>query len=205
MAKNTKPKTTPRVIIGVPCSDSASMKARTAHAIGAMILKSEGLIVDFLLRESCDIVSNRTHLVLQAIEKGATHLLFIDSDMWFPPETLQQLLSHKKHIVGARYNKRQFPLTDVSKPLTEASDTELYKAQHIGLGVTLIDLSIFQKVGAKSEKYPFGISWFNFGRDMQGSLVTGEDVWFCEAVRDAGYDVWVAPEIKVRHLGTYAF
>ena len=197
-----------KVIIGVPCSDSASMKAKTAHAIGAMIIKSKGLVVDFLLRQSADIVSNRAHLVAQAIAKGGTHLLFIDSDMWFPPETLQQLLAHKKEVVGARYNKRQFPLTDVSKPLTEVSDTELYKAAHLGLGVTLIDLSIFtgeNPLGGKSEKYPEGVPWFMFGREIEGGLMTGEDVWFCSVVRDSGRDVWIDPTLKVRHCGEYMY
>ena len=103
MASKTK------VIIALPCTDSAVMRAHTAHSIGCAIIGSEGVVIDFLLRLSCDIVSSRTWLVNEAIKKGATHILFIDSDMLFPENTLRQLLSHKKEIVGVEYNKREFP------------------------------------------------------------------------------------------------
>ncbi len=200
---------TPRVVIGVPCSDSASMKVLTAHSIGCMIIRSPGVVIDFLIRQSADIVSNRTHLVRQALEKNATHLLFVDSDMYFPPDTLSRLLAHGREIVGVEYNKREFPLVGVHEAEGEPSRTELYIAKRIGLGVTLIDLSIFtdkeRPLGAPSELHPNGNPWFSFGRDSQGAVVIGEDVWFCEVARDAGYDVYIDPLIKVRHIGEYAF
>lgn len=185
-----------KVIIGVPCADSASMKAHTAHSIGCNIIGSEGLVIDFLLRISCDIVSNRTWLVNEAIKRGATHLLFVDCDMLFPENALRQLLSHRKEIVGVEYNKREFPLKGVYEPLTDISKsaTELYKAKHVGLGLTLIDLSVFDNMKA---------GWFNFGRDSQGALAIGEDVWFCNSARDAGHDVWIDPTIKMAHIGEY--
>ncbi len=191
MAKNKNTK----VVIGVPCSDSAAMKARTAHSIGCAIIRAEGLVADFLLRMSCDIVSNRTWLVNEAIKNGGTHILFVDSDMIFPPDVVKQLLAHEKEIVGVEYNKREFPLTGVYKPLTEKADT-LYKADHVGLGLTLIDLKVFEKMKA---------GWFNFGRDSQGALVLGEDVWFCKSAQDAGFDVWIDPTIKVGHCGEYVY
>lgn len=186
---------TPNVIIALPVTESGTMKARTAHSIGCTIIGSGGIVTDYLLRLSCDIVSSRTWLVNEALARGATHILFVDSDMMFPDDTLKRLLAHKKEIVGVEYNKREFPLSLVSQPLTERSDT-LYKAKHVGTGLLLIDLSVF-----KNLKGP----WFNFGRDSQGALALGEDVWFCNTARDAGYDVWVDPTIKVGHVGEYVF
>ena len=189
MASKTK------VIIALPCTDSAVMRAHTAHSIGCAIIGSEGVVIDFLLRLSCDIVSSRTWLVNEAIKKGATHILFIDSDMLFPENTLRQLLSHKKEIVGVEYNKREFPLKGVYEPLEEKTN-KLYKAKHVGTGLLLIDLSVFSKLKG---------AWFNFGRDSQGALALGEDVWFCNTARDAGYDVWIDPTIKVGHIGQYFY
>lgn len=185
-----------KVIIAVPCTDSAIMKARTAHSVGIAIIGAAGLVTDFLLRLSCDIVSSRTWLVNEAIKRGATHLLFVDCDMVFPEDTIPRLLAHKKEIVGVEYNKREFPLKGVYEPLGEKSETELYKAKYIGTGLVLIDLSIFPKL-----KGP----WFNFGRDSQGALVMGEDVWFCNTARDAGFDTWIDPTLKIAHEGAYLF
>lgn len=195
----------PRIFIGVPVSDSGAMNAYTAHAIGAAIISADGLVADFILRQSCDIVSNRTYLVNAALDTDATHLLFIDCDMTFPHDIIKTLLAHKKEIVGVEYNMRKFPLEGVQKPLTEASKTELYKAKFAGMGVMLIDLSIFRDPKFGIDKDGKQSAWFNFGRDSQGQLVYGEDGWFCNVARDAGYDTWVDPLPRIGHLGLYSF
>lgn len=195
MAKNKHT----NVVIGVPCSDAEAMKALTAQSIGGAIIGAKGLVSDMILRRSCDIVSNRTWLVNQALKAGATHILFVDCDMIFPHDVIPKLLAHRKQIVGVEYNKREFPLKGVQEPLTDlvvADKTALYKAKHAGTGLLLIELSIFEKL-----KGP----WFNFGRDSQGALVLGEDVWFCNTARDAGFDTWIDPAIKVGHMGEYTY
>lgn len=189
-------KATPKVIIAVPCADAAYMKARTAHSIGCNIIASNGVVIDYLLRISCDVVSSRTWLVNEAMKLGASHILFVDSDMVFETDALNKLLAHNKEIVGVEYNKREFPLKGVYEPLEERKDKELYKAKHVGLGLTLIDLGVFVDLDG---------AWFNFGRDSQGALALGEDVWFCNTARDAGHDVWIDPTIKVHHAGEYLY
>lgn len=185
----------PKVVIGMPCSDSVAMKAKTAHSIASNIIKSDGLVVNFIIKISCDIVANRTSLVKDAIEVGATHLLFVDSDMQFPADALQRLLAHNKDIVGVDYNKRQFPLVPVFEQ-PEKQDT-LYKTKAIGTGLMLIKLSIFEKMKDQA--------WFNFGRNAEGETTLGEDVWFCMTAQDAGFEVWVDPTITVKHLGEFGY
>ncbi len=200
-----------KVIIGVPVSDSASMRAQTAHSIGSAIIGANGLVVDFLLRQSCDIVSNRTWLVQEAQKKGATHLFFVDADMAFPAFTIKTLLAHNVDIVGVKYNRRKFPLEPTHTPLTAASESEtgLFKCAVVGTGIMLINMDVFKnpKFGAPSELHPQGNAWFSFGRDKDGKLVLGEDAWFCNVARDAGYDVWCDPVLSknVRHIGEFAY
>lgn len=177
-----------------------TMKAKTAHAIGCLCIESGDLVIDFLMMQSCDIASSRMWLVKESRKKGATHLLFIDSDMMFPPDTLKRLLEREKEIIGVEYNKRKFPLQTVTAylPDVEKSETEPFKVGVAGTGVMLIDLSIFD-----DEK--MGKNWFSFGRNAEGENVIGEDGWFCNTARSAGHDVWVDPTIKVLHLGEYGF
>lgn len=187
MAKNTK------VIIGMPVN--GKMESLTTQSIGGAIIGAGGVVTDFIVRISADIVSARTWLVNEAIKNGGTHILFVDSDMLFPEQTIKQLLSHGKQIVGVQYNRREFPLKPVYEPLTEKAPA-LYKAKYTGMGVMLIDLDIF-----KDMKGP----WFNFGRDSQGALVLGEDAWFCNTARDSGFDTWIDPTLKVGHIGSYIY
>lgn len=187
----------PKVIIGLPCSEM--MKSKTAHAIGCLVM-SDPSIIDFLMIQSCDLASSRMWLVKEAIKRGATHLLFVDSDMLFPTDILSRLLAHDKDIIGVEYNKRKFPLQTVSAyfPDTEPSKTEPFIVGVAGTGVMLIKLSIF--ADPKMDK-----NWFSFGRNAEGENVVGEDGWFCNTARAAGYDVWVDPTIKVGHLGEYMY
>lgn len=192
----TKQKT--KVVIGLPCTEM--MKSKTAHAIGALALHSADKVIDFLMIQSCDIASSRMWLTHEALKKEATHLLFVDSDMLFPSDALEQLLARGKDIIGVEYHKRKFPLETVTAyfPDGEKSETEPFKVGVAGTGLMLINLEVFKN--PKMDK-----NWFSFGRNSEGKNVIGEDGWFCNTARDAGYDIWVDPVIKVLHLGEYGY
>lgn len=187
-----------RVVVALPTTEM--MKAKTAHAIGAMLLHSADKVIDFLLIQSCDIASSRMWLARQALEKDATHLLFIDSDMLFPSDALEQLLSHDKDIIGVEYNKRKFPLETVTAylPDEKKSKTKPFKVGIAGTGLMLIKTDVFKN--PQMDK-----NWFSFGRNAEGKNVIGEDGWFCNTARDAGYDIYVDPVVKVLHLGEYGY
>lgn len=196
----------------MPCQDL--VKARTAQSIGAAILSAGDKVVDFVIRQSCEIASARTFLVNEAIRLGGTHLLFWDSDIC-PVRTSKEedvdfigrLLAHNKPIVAADYNKRSFPLESVSKSnhkewQDKVRKDELYETQFAATGFMLIDLSIFDKEWEKDGKK---LPWFNFGRDSQGKLALGEDAWFCMSARDMGFNSYIDPTLKVCHIGEYLY
>ena len=55
------------------------------------------------------IVNQRDQLADMALAAGSTHILWLDSDMMFPPDTVQRLLSHNLSIVAGNYVTRQYP------------------------------------------------------------------------------------------------
>ena len=83
-----------KVIIGIP--SSGRMMDRTAVSLAGITLISHDVITDVILKQACDVVSSRTAIVQEAVEKGATHLLFMDTDMIFPSDILKRLLANKK-------------------------------------------------------------------------------------------------------------
>lgn len=202
MAKNEK--TMPRIMIAIPCT--SMMDAKAAHSIGSAIIKSDGKVVDFIIRQSSEIASARTWLVQEALQKDLTHILFIDSDMYFQADIINKLVEEDKDIIGIEYNKRQFPLEMIGAAVEKRTEDMPYKARYAGTGVLLIKLDIFRdpKFGIVDEqgtRQP----WFQFARGANGELVMGEDVWFCNIARSAGYDVWIDPRIKVGHVGEYIY
>lgn len=198
MGNTSKKNKGPRVIIGVPATEM--MKSKTAHAISALCLHSANKIIDVLLIQSCDLASSRMWLAKQAVEKNATHLLFVDSDMLFPSDALEQLLARDKDIIGVEYHKRKFPLETVTAYFqdVEKSETEPFQVGVAGTGLMLIKTDVFKNPNMDP-------NWFSFGRNAEGKNVIGEDGWFCNTARDAGYSVWVDPVIKVLHLGEYGY
>lgn len=174
------------------------VRAKTLHSLMNAVLHAP--ILGFMLWQSGDVVSARTWLVKESLKKGATHILFVDSDMQFGPDTINQLLSHKKEIVGVEYYKRKLPLEPIHKPIDKQSKIEIYKAGFVGTGLLLIQLSIFT-----NKLRPLKEPWFNFGRNKEGKIVIGEDVWFCNTAREAGYDIWVDPKVKTMHIGEFSY
>ena len=183
----------PDVAIGIACQEF--MHSRTAASISFNIINS-GVVSDVYMRQGSDITSARTWIVQKALDEGKTHLLFVDSDMVFPPDTLQRLLDHKKAIVGTEYFMRKFPKTPTFKPLDPEKAVGMYKADYCGTGLLLIDLKIFESMTKP---------WFLFGRGSDGQPVIGEDAWFCKTARDNGHDVWIDAQVPVGHLGYFQF
>lgn len=178
------------ILVGVPCTDT--IKVRTAQSLFG--LKGN---IHLVFQRGADLADNRNKLAQLA--EGYSHLLFVDSDMEFNPDTLQRMLAHKQDIVGLAANRRKLPLESVVKPLdgdvTKPLPTTLFEAASCGTGVMLINTKVFKDIPAP---------WFDFLYTEEGERI-GEDVRFCRLARDHGYSIWVDPTIPVRHIGEYLF
>jgi hypothetical protein len=191
-----------KVAIAVACQDV--LKSKTAFSL-VHALKDVDFDFDMFMSIGCDLIGARTRLVRQAIESGATHMLFVDYDMYFPPiqegdkliSPISRMLSRDKDIIGAPYNFRSFPLKSTASPLSEISDkTQPYRCNVVATGFMLVKLSIMEKM----EK-----PWFNFGRDANAEMVYGEDTWFCQQAIKAGFEVWADPTFTIKHIGEYLY
>lgn len=201
MAKKPKPK------VLVALAAQRVIFARCAHSLIQAAMNSSDFEFDFYMEMGCDIASARNRSVAAAKERGATHLLFVDYDMYFGPQTISKLLAHDKDIVGAAYNFRNEP----PKPPRSAAvpfdgntfvspdevPKEPFKCQVIGAGMLLIKMSVFDT---------FKGPWFMFGYDEKGELHYGEDTYFCQrAIKEGGLDVWADPTLSVKHIGEQLF
>ena len=144
---------------------------------------------------------NRNWITAKAFQAGCTHLLLLDDDMVYTPDGINKLLAHKKEIVGAKYSVRRIVEDksinhEVIEYGDDRSETDLFKCQALGGGLLLIDLSIIPKM-----KTP--LFWYKV-LDI-GMVEMSNDWWFCERAREAGYDVWCDPTIKLGHIGEYEY
>ena len=180
------------VAIGVPSGDFV----HTDFAMGlAMLCMNPGAPVCLLNSRSSLVPLGRNQCVGAAEIVKATHLLFLDTDMVFPPDTLVRLLKHDKDIVGASYARRVPPF----HPLTvdEAGEHKhitsgLQRVRLLPTGCMLLRMNVFQKL---SKPY--------FNLATEGDQLRGEDYFFCQQARMRGFDIWCDGDLSVQlgHIG----
>ncbi|MDO8094406.1 MAG: hypothetical protein Q6360_13090 [Candidatus Brocadiales bacterium] len=189
-----------KIAIGIP--NTGSIKAQTAFCLFRM-LKGIPYEYSILFKEGSILHANRETIAKLAIEKGFTHLLFLDSDMYFEANALKQLIERDKDIIGANYYLRKLPKTTTVKMapekkahLAEEAPDGLFTCDAVGTGFLLIKTDVFKKL-----PHP----WFFWKSDEQGDVLEGEDSWFCRQAREAGFDVWCDLQVVIKHIGDYLY
>lgn len=148
------------------------------------------------------INNNRTLLVHEAVKQGASHILFIDSDMRFPPDALERLLKHNKDIVASNAKSRtadSWCAFKQGKQVSSEGKKGLEEVETVGFGVVLIKTEVFT---SKLRALPPHI--FSMPFDNSTGKFVGEDVYFCTIARENGYKIWIDHDLsqEVKHTGT---
>jgi len=144
---------------------------------------------------------SRNKIVSGAINGEATHLMLVDGDLTFPPDSVNRLFTHNRDVVGALYYRRQLPK---SPTFSQISEGKLYVPEFIpdkpfkvfamAPGFMLINVEVLKKIPDP---------WFYF-ENWNGQEL-GEDVYFCKKVHEAGFDIWCDPTIDIKHIGDYSY
>lgn len=143
------------------------------------------------------IANLRNQAVTIARSVGASHLLFIDSDMRFPEDTLDRLLAADKDIVAANCVMRTMSELWVARKdgqsLSSVGKSGLQQVDHVGCGVMLIKTRVFKVLPTP---------WFS--TPFVGDTHIGEDVHFCRLAHVCGYPIWIDHDLSqlVKHQGT---
>lgn len=196
-----------KLCIGMP--NMGFMKIETSQCLIASLFRTvmdQGCGLHMIMPYGCYIDENRNQCAKEAMDIGASHLMFIDSDMVFPDDGILRLASLNKRIIGANYNRRTLPLTSTVKiadekgSLLEVSGDRIpkypFKAYAVGTGFMLIQTDVFLLLGKP---------WFFYEYDLEKDDTIGEDIYFCKKARAKGIDVWCDPTIEVKHIGDYAY
>lgn len=152
--------------------------------------------------QSTYIHVGREQFLEKAIKLGATHVLWLDTDMSFPEDLALRLHMHDRPIVACNYRVRQasglFTAArgDQRVPTTKAS-TGLESVDYVGMGAMLMQADVVAGLGRP---------WFRHGLNDFGGDV-GEDVMFCRGLSAAGHTIYIDHDLskEMSHLGLHAF
>jgi hypothetical protein len=153
------------------------------------------------------IPKQRQNLAEAAINSGATHIMWFDSDMMFPTNVIETLLSHKTDIVACNYSTRNHPFKGVA--YTSIGDwnswlgyningERLVDVEGVGMGCMLVKSNVYLNLNRP---------WFEISWNEQLNDHIGEDFYFCTKAREAGYSIKIDTHLsrEIRHLGTSKF
>lgn len=197
------------VVIGVPSGGEWAAQMASAAAMlvtdfmqhGLPGLRSRQLHIHSA--ESSMLVSNRHSAVKNMLQTNASHLLFIDSDMKFPPWALRQLMAHDLPFVAANCTKRVFPVMGTAHDFNgdivdSAKCSGLETVRQVGLAFALIRRDVFEQLRPPL----FAMEWIE-----ELKMYCGEDVFFSQLVQQAGFDIVIDHDLsrQIGHIGKFIY
>lgn len=144
----------------------------------------------------------REAILAGAIERQATHLLWLDTDMTFPADTALRLARHNRPIVACNCVMRDPRLLFTAKRdgrriETNAQSTGLERVDAVGPAVMLMRTDVIAGLDRP---------WFVHGRNDFGEDI-GEDVMFCRRLRAVGQDIYIDHDLskEIGHIGQHTY
>lgn len=161
---------------------------------------------DYVLyrEESGSIEQMRISIAERALKDGCTHLLFLDADMVYPPDTFSRLMAHDADVIGALCYRRWAPFEPLVFKHDGVGNTQMVPGEDFNFG-DLIEVNgtgtgclLFKTEVLLNLEKP----WFEVTQEEREFSVhlTGEDINFCNKLKKAGYKILVDTSVEVDHL-----
>jgi len=199
----------------------------TTHALGqALAAKGIGFGISTLSFPDIAELRNMFLTIWADRLTDCTHILFVDSDMGFPPELVLDMLMHDEPIVGSVYPQRQLPTTwagsGTGEPMAERRG-DFMRVEGVGMGCCLIRRDAIPPMLARFPElidlrlhlHPAEQIMRNAGAsrilrlfdkiDIPGRGIVSEDLSFCIRHNMCGGQVWAAIGHKLSHVGPFDY
>ena len=199
--------------IAIPCQDQVDAwfthdlcRAMAHHAFA---FPDDNLTLS--MHQSAFLAEARNVLVKELIEAGADFVVFLDSDMRFPPTLLNDLCSHDLPVVAANCAKRRRPISATARKENPDDPSKLdavwpdpdkregiEKIAVVGTAVMAVKAEVF---------FEIAFPWFNTPWHPEDQRFVGEDLFFCAQLKTAGIGLYIDHGVswQVGHIGQYEY
>lgn len=195
----------PKVLIATPAIHTIN----TQFYLSMMKLQASGRVSQTMEVGSL-VYMARNKMALTAIQNGFDYIVWIDSDMVFPPDTVKRLMAHAQYdrdFVSALCFGRSLPtsprimeeiiweqkedrIIHDATPYNDYPKNSTFEIGGAGFGCCMTSVKMIKEVAAAFGQPPF---------DPLPQL--GEDYSFCWKAAKLGYKFWCDSRIKIGHVG----
>ena len=186
-----------KLMVAVPTTDY--VHAEFVRCLGQMCIElaENGTEVDLQVQSGTLVYIARNRLARKAIDRGFTHVLWLDSDMSFSPNIVDDLLFCGKDMVCGAFVSRRPPYgpcvySDISDPgkmkQVESFGTEPVRVDGCGFATVLTTTQLLKDV------------WTKFDTCFRPTEKYGEDLAFCDRVKQIGGEIWCEPTVRPGHI-----
>ena len=184
-----------KLMIAIPTLDYIHFEF--AKSLAALVKKLSASGVDF---EVCWlgrtlVYMSRNDLAADAVNRGFTHVLWLDTDMIFQDDLFDKLVRHGKAIVSGVYHARrpgyESCMFESIEPLRRVKKypDHLFEIGACGFGCVLTEAQVLQAV------------YRRYGDCFTPTPEFGEDLAFCQRANICGFPIYCDPEIRAGHIG----
>lgn len=206
------------VFIAMPMGNGQAFHTTVSSLVNLSAeLTLQGWEFSFAVLPGSSLIDQARNILLDHFLKSrCENLLWIDSDVGFTPSDAIKLLERPEKVVGGVYPKKKFPEGYPVRLVEPRNEQDgLVEALYLPGGFTRFKRSCLEDVverygeSVKCE-YDFGDKKLDVHHIYQCGIgehggYCGEDVAICNALRVAGYKIWVDPSIKLTHTGFHTW
>lgn len=184
-----------KLLIAIPSLDYVNVE----------FMKCLVALVDRLHRDNVDfevkiisgtlVYAARDKLTHHALDNWFTHVLWLDTDMIFNDDLVEDLLFSDKPFVSGLCHARRKPYMPCFfkslDPVDRFDDypNQLFEVAGVGMACVLMEARVLYDVMVK------------FGTCFCPTKELGEDLAFCHKARQMGYRIYVDPSVVIGHVG----
>ena len=183
-----------KLMIAVPTTDFVHVEfVKSLVELNAHLIR-QGVDVSVRIMSGTLVYIARNRLALETIEGGYTHVLWLDSDMTFGPDILDDLMFCGHEMVcGAFVSRRpnySACIYTSLHPIERVEDfgTEPFRVAGCGFACVLTSVELLKAV------------YNQFATTFQPTALLGQDLAFCERVNKIGKEIWCEPTVRPGHM-----
>lgn len=186
-----------RLLVGIPCMDFVHVEFMRSLTALLRRLDKDNVQYELDIESGTLVYLARERIAHKAINEHFTHVLWLDSDMVFNENLLDDLMFCGKSFVTGIYHARRKGYASCIFKAVEPSNVERFeqypsepfKIAACGFGCVLVSTEILSAVCLHH------LTCFTPIQNL------GEDIAFCKRATGLGFELWCEPSVVCGHIG----